>query len=79
LARDATGLELRSDPTALAPERLLVFEIRGAVRDFARTIQRVSGLELIDEDELAGDESDKAPAVYLMVPDQRALAEILSL
>ena len=79
MARDATGLELRSDPTALAPERLLVFEIRGAVRDFARTIQRVSGLELIDEDELAGDESDKAPAVYLMVPDQRALAEILSL
>jgi len=63
----------------LAPERLLVIEIRGSVRDFARTIQRVAGLALIDEDELAGDESDKAPAVYLMVPDQRALTELLSL
>ena len=31
----------------------------------------------MDEDELAGDESDKAPALCLMIPDQRALAQLL--
>ncbi len=79
LARDASGLELRADPTALAPERLLVFEVRGSLSAFAGAIRNVSGLELVDEEELAGDEADKAPVAYLMVPDARALANIESL
>ncbi len=78
LARDPGGLELRADATALAPERLLVFEVRGSVSNFAAAVQRVPGLELVDEEEIGGDD-DKAPVAYLMVPDARALAELVSL
>src|SRR3569623_564764 len=65
LGRDGQALELRADPTALAPERLLVFEVRGSVANFARAVQAVPGLELIDEEELVSDD-DKAPVAYLM-------------
>ncbi|MBY3397138.1 S8 family peptidase [Rhizobium laguerreae] len=78
LQRDPTGLSLRADPTALAPERLLVFEVKGDVANFARAVNRVPGLELIDEEELPSDE-DKAPFAYLLVPDLAALRQILSL
>ena len=79
LARDASGFELRSDPAALAPERLLVFELRGTVSAFAVAIRKVPGLELIDEEELDADDGDKQPAIYLLVPDARALRELESL
>jgi hypothetical protein len=79
LTRDPSGLELRADPTALAPERLLVFELRGSVGAFAAAIARVPGLELIDEEEIEESEGDAKPFVYLMVPDDRALRELLSL
>ncbi|WP_235425356.1 S8 family peptidase [Croceibacterium mercuriale] len=78
LARGGGALELRADPTALAPERLLVFEVRGAIAPFAEAIRR-AGLELVDEEELAGDEDDKAPVAYLMVPDLVALQNIASM
>ncbi|MEX2285294.1 MAG: S8 family serine peptidase [Gemmatimonadota bacterium] len=42
-------LELRDDPTALAPDRVIVFEIAGSVADFARAASRVPGLELMVE------------------------------
>ncbi|CCW18785.1 hypothetical protein EBBID32_31400 [Sphingobium indicum BiD32] len=79
LARDPTGLELRADPTALAPERLLVFEVRGSIANFAAAIQRIPGIELVDEEELSASAEDKAPVAYLMVPDARALRELESL
>ncbi len=79
LNRDATGLELRADPTALAPERLLVFEVRGTIGAFAAAVRNVRGLELVDEEELAGDATDKAPVAYLMVPDVQALRNLESL
>ncbi len=78
LQRDPAGLALRADPAALAPERLLVFEVKGSIAAFARAINNVPGLELIDEEELPGDE-DKAPVAYLLVPDLRALRQIESL
>ena len=59
---------MRADPAALAPERLLVFEVRGSVSNFAAAVQRVPGLELVDEEEIGSDD-DKAPVAYLMVPD----------
>lgn len=34
LQRDPTGIELRNDPTAMAPKRLLVFELRGSIQSF---------------------------------------------
>lgn len=79
LGRDPLGLTLRADPSALAPERLLVFEVRGAVANFANAIRKVPGLELIDEEELEGDAEDDTPEAYLLVPDAEALANILSL
>src|SRR4051812_1852929 len=49
LRRDPTGLQLRADPTALAPERLLVFELRGSISSFMAAIRNIPGLELVDE------------------------------
>lgn len=79
LSRDPEGLSLRADPTALAPERLLVFELRGAVENFRNAVKKVLGLDLLDEEALESDEADKAPVAYLLVPDARALKEIESL
>jgi hypothetical protein len=63
----------------MAPERLLVFELRGSVDAFAAAVSRVDGLEFIDEEALAGDEADKEPVAYLLVPDMAALRQIESL
>ncbi len=71
-------LELRADATALAPERLLVFEVRGAIGAFANAIAKVPGLELIDEEAMAADE-DKDPVAYLLMPDVAALDQLESL
>jgi len=79
LARGGDALELRADPTALAPERLLVFEVRGSIGNFAAAIQRIPGLELIDEEELAADDNDKEPVAYLLMPDIAALEQLESL
>lgn len=72
-------MSLRADASSLAPERLLVFELRGSVGAFASAVRRVPGLELVDEEELASDESDSSPTAYLMVPDLRALRELEAL
>lgn len=79
LARGANALELRADPAGLAPERLLVFEVRGSINAFANAVRNVAGLELIDEEELEGDGGDKQPHVYLLVPDIAALRNLESL
>src|SRR5712672_2420593 len=42
-------LELRDDPTALAPDRVIVFEIAGTVADFAKAAARIPGLEMMIE------------------------------
>ncbi len=63
----------------LAPERLLVFEVRGSINPFANAVRNVAGLELIDEEELEGDEGDKQPYAYLLVPDMVALRNLESL
>lgn len=76
LARGANALELRADPAGLAPERLLVFELRGSVSAFANAIQQVAGLELVDEEELEGDEGDEQPFAYLLLPDMAALRNL---
>ncbi|MCX7631394.1 MAG: S8 family peptidase, partial [Geminicoccaceae bacterium] len=79
LTRDPSGLELKSDAAGLAPERLLVLEVRGAIARFAEAVRKIPGLELVDEEELAADELDRAPALYLLFPDVRALRELCSL
>ena len=69
-------MELRADPAALAPERLLVFEVRGSIGAFAAAIRKVPGLEFIDEEELEADQGDDSPVAYLLVPDLRALRDL---
>ena len=63
----------------MAPERLLVFELRGSIQSFVSAVRNVTGLELIDEEELDTDEQDKSPTLYLLIPDARALSNIASL
>ncbi|MFC3443769.1 S8 family peptidase [Sphingobium rhizovicinum] len=76
---DNPALELRANPDSLAPERLLVFEVTGSVKDFAKAASRIAGLEFTGEEELGADEHDKNPEFYLLVPQLGALREILSL
>ena len=49
LSRDNGAMQLRDDPTALAPERVIVFEIAGSVQDFLKALARVDGLEFMAE------------------------------
>ena len=42
-------IELLEDPTALAPERVIVFEIGGTVPDFLRALGKIEGLEFMTE------------------------------
>lgn len=79
LARGDDAMALRADPAGLAPERLLVFEVRGSINAFANAVQNIAGLELIDEEELEADEGDKQPYAYLLVPDMAALRNLESL
>lgn len=49
LNRPAGALELREDPTSLAPDRVIVFEIAGTVANFLKAVGRVRGLEFMAE------------------------------
>ena len=87
--------ELRDDPSAIVPERALVFEVASEVVDFYRAVRGVPGLEFLGEDEgdAVPDEDffipgrDGAPRedkrvprrFYFTIPDQTALRELVSL
>jgi hypothetical protein len=72
-------LQLRADPDALAPERLLVFELTGGVMQFTEAVKLVPGLEFLGAEDLEEDELDKSPVLYLMVPSEAALRNIVTL
>jgi Subtilase family len=46
---EGSAIELRDDPTSLAPERVIVFEIAGSVDDFTRAVARVPGFDFMAE------------------------------
>lgn len=48
-SREADPMELRRDPTSLAPDRVVVFEIAGSVDDFVRGISKVPGFDFMAE------------------------------
>jgi hypothetical protein len=77
--RGGDASALRNDPSGLAPECLIVFEVTGSLGDFAGAARKVPGLEFIGDSEIEGDDEDSAPVLYLMVPDQQALREMLRL
>ena len=47
--RTADPIRLRDDPTSLAPDRVIVFEIAGTVNDFTRAVSKVPGLDFMAE------------------------------
>ena len=49
LAREIGEIELRNDPSSLAPERVIVFDIAGTVTNFLEAIDRIRGLRFILE------------------------------
>ena len=87
--------ELRDDPSAIVPERALVFEVASEVADFYRAVRGVPGLEFLGEDEgdAAPDEDFYVPdkdgnpkddkrvprRFYFTIPDRTALGELVSL
>ena len=66
-------LQLKTDPSALAPERLLVFELTGGVMKFHEAVRLIEGLEFLGAEDIEEDEFDKTPTLYLMVPSEGAL------
>ncbi|MDR3567883.1 MAG: S8 family peptidase [Syntrophobacteraceae bacterium] len=92
---DPTRLaELRDDPSAIVPERALVFEVTGTLTDFYRSVNSIPGLEFLgeEEDEIIADEDfvvvergepKTAKAVpirfYFTIPDTEALRELVRL
>jgi len=86
--------KLRADPSAIAPERALVFEVAGKNADFYRAARNLPGLEFLGEEEenVAPDEdffckdndgerTDKPVLrrIYFTIPDLRALNELVRL
>ncbi len=87
--------ELRDDPSAIVPERALVFEVASQVDAFYRAVRGMPGLEFLGEDEgdAAPDEdfyvSDREGnprdgkqvprRFYFTIPDRTALRELVSL
>ena len=53
LASDESGLSLRADPSSIAPERALVFEVAGSISDFHGLVRRIQGLEFLADEEAA--------------------------
>ena len=46
---NSDGLEIVDDPSSLAPERVIVFEVASSIGDFAAACKRVPGLEFLSE------------------------------
>lgn len=79
LTPGANALQLKADPAGIAPERLLVFDLTADVGGFMRAAAKVPGLEFVGADELEAQDGDRDPALYLMIPDARALIQMVSL
>jgi hypothetical protein len=80
---------LRDDPASIAPERAIVFEVEGSLRDFYDQARSI-GLEYLGDFEEECDPSDDffdeekpdqklSGRIYLAMPDVQALRELLSL
>ena len=66
LSSENGPVQLRSDPSSLAPDRVIVFEIAGTITNFLRAVARIDGLEFMAEYE-----SDFAADEHFAVKDDR--------
>lgn len=82
-------IQLQADPSAIAPERAIVFEIAGSLPDFYRRAASI-GLEYLADDEcrfppdedfhaLRRPADNVAGRAYLAMPDLTALRQLVSL
>jgi Subtilase family len=82
-------LALRDDPVSIAPERAIVFEVEGSLKDFYAQARDI-GLEYLGDFEDEFDPSEDffvkskpeqkvSGRIYLAMPDVQALRELLSL
>jgi len=88
---NARRVEIQQTTAGIDPEQVLVIEIIGSVDKFANAVKRIEGLEWMGEietDEITPDEDfyDEANPqknlngrLYLVMTNQRALDEMLSL
>ena len=53
LRTDRDGVSLRLDPSSIAPERALVLEVAGSLRDFYALTRHTPGLEFLADQEIA--------------------------
>ena len=87
---DQPAVELRSDPSGIAPERALVFVVAGQVQGFAK-VAAEAGLELISEVDLDATEdlpegfqpaqgsSEFTPELYATMPTIESIRNLLRL
>lgn len=90
-AFEARRVEIQQNTAGIDPEQVLVIETIGSVDNFANAVKRIDGLEWMGElesDEIAPDQDfydEKNPEkelngrLYLVMTNQRALDEMLSL
>lgn len=88
---EARRVEIQQNTAGIDPEQVLVIETIGSVDNFANAVKRIEGLEWMGElesDEIAPDQDfydEKSPEkelngrLYLVMTNQRALDEMLSL
>ncbi len=72
----------RTDPLALAPETILVFELTGSHVAFSGAFDNVDGLEIFGEEEGGFEDpvdGEEAGFLYLTIPDEAAIKQLLSL
>ena len=90
-AFDARRVEIQQNTAGIDPDQVLVIEIVGNVDNFANAVKRIEGLEWMGEfesDEISPDddfydeanpEKELSGRLYLVMINQRALDEMLSL
>ena len=88
---NARSIELHQSPAGIDPEQVLVIETVGNIADFANAVNKIPGLEWMGECALDGispdeDFQDKkdpkkelSGCLYLIMSNQKALAQMLSL
>ena len=88
---NARNVELQQTPAGIDPEQVLVIETVGNVEDFANAVKKIPGLEWIGEFPLDGispdedfqdkkdPEKELSGRLYLIMSNQRALIQMLSL
>ena len=75
-------IELQNDPSALAPDTLVVFELQSSLVTFAEAVAAIPGLTLVSEEDgdIADDEGEVLDGHYYAVfSDEQALLELLRL